>query len=313
MSSRRGEGKVKRIIAVGVLLVVAVGAVGCATERPVPEIQESAVEVSATPTLTTRYLTTVVDRGEAELCVGGVLQSNPPGCMGAVTLIGWNWSAVPTYEQRDGVRWGDYVVTGTYDPQTNELTVASVDSDAASPHSDQSPMGPPMPTVCPEPLGGWQILDESRADQESLYAVGPVAMSLDGYATMWLDRTPLPAVPGDADALEQMHHYAVNAGLNIVTVAVRGDPLAAEQRIRDVWGGALCVIAVDYTEAERQSAQQEIMVEYEEWGIIASGVDGITGVIGITVVHDLDGALQRVLDERYGAGLVVVDSALAPV
>lgn len=306
----------KKLIATCIALVVVGGTVGCAT-RPATQESIATAPVAAAPDapmLTSTYPRTVVDRDGAELCVVGVLQSSPPGCAGGVTLIGWDWAEVAgTYEEQGGVRWGDYVVTGAYDAQRNELTVTSVSTDVQPPSAEDSPMGPPIPAACSEPPEGWRIVDESKANQEALYAVSGVATTLDGYATMWIDRTPLPPVPDGADALDQMHHYAVNAGLNIVTVAVQGDAVAAEQRIRDVWGGALCVITVDYTEAERQAIQAEIMDEYAERGVIASGLDGVTGVIDVTVVHDLDYALQRELDERYGAGLVVVGSALAPV
>lgn len=306
----------KKLIATCIALVVVAGTTGCAS-RPVASDSIATVPVAAVPDapiLTTTSPRTVIDRDGAELCVVGVLQSNPPGCMGGVALIGWDWAGVPgAYEEQGGVRWGEYVVTGAYDAQRNQLTVTSVSTDVHPPSADDSPMGHPVPTACSAPPEGWQILDESKANQEALHAVSGVATTLDGYATMWLDLTPLPPVSDGADALEQMHHYAVNAGLNIVTVAVRGDAVAAEQRIREVWGGALCVITVDYTEAERQGVQEEIMDEYAARGVIASGVDGVTGVIDITVVYDLDYALQRELDERYGAGLVVVGSALAPV
>lgn len=307
----------KRLIATCIALVVVTGAAGCASRPATPESIATVPveEVPDAPMLTTTYPRTVADRDGAELCVVGVLQSNPPGCAGGVTLIGWDWAEVPagTYEEMRGVRWGDYVVTGAYDAQRNQLTVTSVSTEVEPPRADDSPMGPPIPAACSEPPEGWRIVDESKANQEALYAVSGVARMLDGYATMWIDRTPLPPAPDGADALDQMHHYAVNAGLNIVTVAVQDDAVAAERRIREVWGGALCVITVDYTDAERQAVLEEIMDEYAERGVIVSGLVGVTGVIDVTVVYDLDYALQRELDERYGAGLVIVSSALAPV
>ncbi|WP_152594788.1 hypothetical protein [Microbacterium profundi] len=302
-----------RVVGVVIALAVVVGAAGCGAPRPVPQTSssDSAATAAASPLLTTDHPVMVIERdGEADLCFV-VMQSWPPLCGGGPRLVDWDWMVVPgTYEEAMGVRWGEYVVTGIYDAQTNELTVETVTAAPEPPRADTSAMGPPLPTACPEPDGGWRILDESTANQEALYAVGGVAATLDGYATMWIDRSPLPPVPDDADPLEQLHHYAVYAGLNIVTVAVRGDAVAAEQRLREVWGGALCVITVDYTEADRQALLQEVMDEYAARGLTIAGMDGVTGVIGITVVYDFDGALQQELDERYGPGLIRVHSAL---
>lgn len=312
----KGSRMMKRFVVVAAALAVVAGAAGCSGARPVAEMSAPPQKQadSASAVLTTRYPVMVVEREDVRLCVGGMLGLYPPGCMGDVGLIGWDWAAVPgTYEEDMDVRWGEYVVTGTYDVAANELTVVSVDARAEEPIVEESPMGPPMPTACPEPDGGWRIIDESTANQEALGAVGSVATTLDGYATMWIDGTPLPPVPEDSDPLAQMQHYALNAGLNIVTVAVRGDTAAAERQLREVWGGALCVIAVDYTEAERQAIQQEVMDEYMTRGFLLAGLDAVTGVIDITVVHDIDGEMQREVDERYGPGLIRVHSALVPV
>jgi hypothetical protein len=62
----------------------------------------------------------------------------------------------------------------------------------------------------------------------------------------------------------------------------------------------------DHTEAELLRIHSELR---DLPGLLA-GSSGF-GVVDVTVVHD-DGTLQRRLDEKYGAGLVRVTSALQP-
>ncbi|MBP2435591.1 hypothetical protein [Microbacterium amylolyticum] len=46
--------------------------------------------------------------------------------------------------------------------------------------------------------------------------------------------------------------------------------------------------------------------------LLSAGVDGITGTVQLSVVLD-DGSLQATANERYGDGVVVVNSALVPI
>ena len=59
---------------------------------------------------------TVLDDGDgAELCLGGVMDSYPPQC-GGPSLVGWDWADHRgDFESASDVRWGDFVVTGTFD------------------------------------------------------------------------------------------------------------------------------------------------------------------------------------------------------
>ncbi|MDA1360382.1 hypothetical protein O1R50_12160 [Glycomyces luteolus] len=60
-----------------------------------------------------------VERDAAELC-GAVAESYPPQC-GGLPVSGWDWDAV-AHEEAEGVRWGSYVVTGTFDGKSFVLT-----------------------------------------------------------------------------------------------------------------------------------------------------------------------------------------------
>lgn len=65
----------------------------------------------------TRTIVTVIDTGDGppELCLGAVAESDPPQCDGP-QLRGWDWSDHDgLYEQTGDVRWGQFVVTGTFD------------------------------------------------------------------------------------------------------------------------------------------------------------------------------------------------------
>jgi hypothetical protein len=66
--------------------------------------------------VTTRSLATVMDTGSPELCLGPVAESYPPQC-GGPPLVGWDWQThgQGMFEQQGDVRWGSYVVTGSWD------------------------------------------------------------------------------------------------------------------------------------------------------------------------------------------------------
>lgn len=68
-----------------------------------------------------------VERDAAELC-GAVAESYPPQC-GGLPVTGWDWGAVE-HEEASGVRWGSYLVTGTFDGKSFVLTEDPVPTSA---------------------------------------------------------------------------------------------------------------------------------------------------------------------------------------
>jgi hypothetical protein len=60
-----------------------------------------------------------IERDAAELC-GAVAESYPPQC-GGLPVTGWDWEAVE-HDEAEGVRWGSYLVTGTFDGKSFVLT-----------------------------------------------------------------------------------------------------------------------------------------------------------------------------------------------
>ena len=77
---------------------------------------EVPTDVPAAPgTVTTRTLVTVLDTGSPELCLGPVAESWPPQC-GGPPIDGWDWADLNgAFERQQGVRWGQFLVTGTWD------------------------------------------------------------------------------------------------------------------------------------------------------------------------------------------------------
>lgn len=296
--------------------MVALVITGCATPHSEGDRVAGGVEAATSSGFMTEASGAVIGRnGRTELCFG-VAESSPPGCAGGVELAGWDWDAVEAeHDERREVHWGDFSVTGRYDTVAQVLTVVSVTAFSVT-SSPIGPRGPILPSRCPEPEGGWRILDESLATYDALLGIHAATTALDGYATSWIDRSEIPPVPAGTDVLEEMRLDAVHAGLSIVNVGVHGDPAAAEARLRQVWGGALCVFSADYTAAELDARLQEIMSDEtlrSDHKVMSAGPDAMTGQIGISVIYDADGELQQRMDDEYGPGAVVVSSILNPL
>ncbi|GAA4764916.1 hypothetical protein [Microbacterium gilvum] len=108
---------------------------GCATTSPGAQVSAEPEPVFTTATTPTAFDTatplTVIDDGDgAVLCTGGVAESLPPSCSGPL-LVGWDWSSLEgDFEEASGVRWGDFVVAGVYDPQEETIVASSIVSEA---------------------------------------------------------------------------------------------------------------------------------------------------------------------------------------
>jgi hypothetical protein len=57
----------------------------------------------------------------AQFCLGPVMESYPPQCSGP-ELIGWEWPDDQMWESSNGVTWGTYAVSGTWDGETFTVT-----------------------------------------------------------------------------------------------------------------------------------------------------------------------------------------------
>lgn len=300
---RRRRGMRRRVVgAVAAGLVLA----GCGQPPPgaAPGTTDEAPTRGPAPAgaLTTRSPATVLDAGDgAQVCLGGVMESMPPQCRG-VPLAGWDWADHEgAYEEAGAVRWGDFTVTGTFDGTT--LTVTDALPGALGTGTGDVPrrdVGPP----CPEPAGGWADDPLPLVAHEEVLAA---ARARADYAGGWVThRDPRPA-----EEIDQLVADDPGAGLvpPVVTIRVTGDPAAAEADLRPLWDGPLCVTTAERTEAELVEIQTEVNAVD---GMLGSSQDTLTGTVDLQVVHD-DGTLQAELDERYGAGVVRVESALVPL
>lgn len=287
------------------------GSAAPATPPSASAVPSADAAPSADGLLSTGHPVTVLDDGDgAELCLGGVAESLPPQC-GGPALVGWDWGEHDgAFEERSGVRWGDFVVTGAYDAEADEFAVSEVTPAADyDPPRELEPSAPDFATPCPEPEGGWRVVDESLVSPEAMQAAFERASTLEGYGVAWMDQSRNPA--SERDLSDPEVEWLLNdPELTIVNVAVTHDLPAAEAALREVWGGMLCVSQADRTEAELVAIQQELH-EDPTGDILSTGIPGTDLVLEVSVVFD-DGTLQEELDARYGEGVVRVHSALAP-
>lgn len=260
-----------------------------------PVDEPTAVPAADGEVTTTGPVTVLDDGGGAELCLGGVAESLPPQC-GGPGLVGWDWADhVGDFESAAGTRWGEFVVTGSFDG--TDLTPTDVmpadEYDAPDP-SDE----PSFATPCPEPEGGW-VVDAQQVSRVDLDAAFRVAGELPGYAGSFVDE--------QRDAGDRQAPIDPHGSSSIVNVSVTDDPAVAEEAIREVWGGGLCITAARYPDAELGRIQDAV-----------NDLPGMTSSsrgddrVDVSVVYD-DGTIQAWVDEEYGDGVVVVSSALAPV
>jgi hypothetical protein len=253
--------------------------------------------------VTTGGPVTVLDDGDgAELCLGAVATSNPPQC-GGPPLVGWDWADHQgDFESGAGVRWGDFMVTGTFDG------TSVTPSDVVPADEFEGPSGPTaeddqFATPCPEPDGGWRVVDPALTTERTLQATMQRAEKLDGYAESWLDQSLNPA-----DSEEITSESGLNdPTLLIVNVRVTSDPGAAEMELRKGWGGSLCVSVAEHTLNELQAIQDQVN---ELPGVLISSPD--RDFVEVYMTYD-DGSYQNWADATFGEGVVRIHSALAEV
>ena len=224
-----------------------------------------------------------------QLCLGGVQESLPPQCSGP-DIVNWNWEEAPSKETVNGVTWGDYIVAGTFDGERFTLTEPPQAPEAATQMSTMDFTSP-----CPEPPGGWQVVDDSKATDDALNTTLQRVDTDPDFAGAWLDQS---AAPGTNDPRRL-----------VLNLRFTDDLERHEREVRATWGGALCITEAERSQAELASIQQALGGTE---GLLSSSVEVVRNVLQVTVILDRDGKLQRELDERYGAGVVEVDSALKP-
>lgn len=231
------------------------------------------------------------------LCLGGVAESLPPQCDGP-ELQGFDWADHRGgYDEASGVRWGEFAVTGRFDGKRFEVTRVVEKADFVPPELDGGSR-PDFSTRCPEPAGGWRVLDPDKTTQETVEATFAAAERLPGYSYSWVDHSRIdPDLPPESPE-------ANDPRLLILNVRVTEDPDGAETALRETWGGALCVTKAQRTLQELQEIQQEVN---DLPGMLTSGQ--VFDSVEVGVIYD-DGSLQRWADATYGEGVVQVIPAL---
>lgn len=224
-----------------------------------------------------------------------------PACTMA-SIVGWDWDQVDDEQREGGATWGIYDVVGTYDRATTTLTLTRPPAPAKTielaPQDDGADGAPPAP--CPEPEGGWGIVDPGRVGVGDYQAFRSLVEGSDDFAGMWVDqRTP----PGRPDV-----------GREIYVVGFTGDLAAHEAAIRQVWGGPVCLIEQEHSLRELEAVGMEAAPVLEASGAQLLGID-VDDVENVVRLHlfDLTPGDQAGLDERYGPGVVVLTSTLRPL
>lgn len=289
------------MLAVGFVIVLTAAA--CGAHNAGAETGPGSAEVPAGRRY--RGTLTVLESPEhgPQLC-GVVLTSNPPQCSGP-DVVGWDWDDVPDAHSARGTTWGSYEVTGTWDGE--RLTLTGPPGPPQNAEGDNNDVDFSSP--CPEPAGGWRVIDPATTNQQTLGAANEAARARDDFAGAWVDQSINPAVadgvvdPSDERAANDLTKLILN-------VRVTGDVAAAERDLRTVWGGALCVSGAERTYAELASIQQEIWASRDSQ-TSGAGLDVRRAVVVVSVF--IDDGLQAEYDQRYGTGTVVVRAILQPI
>ena len=235
-----------------------------------------------------------------QLCAG-VQDSYPPQC-GGPDIMGWDWDAVSGEESASGTTWGEYTVVGTWDGAALTLT-----EPPSAPRRDDAPDGADrFATPCPEPAGGWQVVDEATATDAAMQEAIEHARAQPDVAGVWVDQSINPDAgrePVDEEAMN-------DPGRLVLNVTFTGDLERHETELRQRWGGALCVSEAPASMADLEVIRREVEEEVGE-AMTSSSIDEVRGRVEIGVY--VDDGLQARFDERYGEGVVLVGSFLRPV
>jgi hypothetical protein len=288
------------------LVAVAVLLTGCGTrvtdagDGPAPVTQPTEVPAAVGEVRTSGPVTVLDDGSGPELCLGAVATSYPPQC-GGPPITNWRWADHPgDFESSGGVRWGGFAVTGEFDGTHMTATDVVSEDEAEVPDYPETDLTSP----CPEPEGGWGVLDPDLTTEAAQDETMRRASRLDTYAAAWVDQSINPAYPFEDENAESV---ANDPALLVINVQVTDDVEATEALLRETWGGALCVSQGPSTLAERRRVWREVDVlpGLLMWGPGQTAVE-------ITVVYD-DGSIRAWLDQEYGVGMTQVTSALIPV
>ncbi len=292
---------------IGIAALLLLAACGTETAGPRADDPSSVAKPTEIPVpsgpVRTVYAVTVLDDGDGpELCMAGTADSLPPQC-GGLPLIDWDWATLEgEYDERSGTRWGEFGVTGTFDGTALQVTETVPADEFDEPQYDDPYV---FTTPCPEPEGGWRVLDPATTTEDAENATMRAARKLPDYAGSWADHSISPAF--DDPPSDEWERAMSDPTQQILNVQVTGDPAAAEATLRKLWGGPLCVTQAEHT-------QQELLDIEEQFRDLPGNLGTMTpgNRVDAYVVFD-DGSIQAWADQEFGADVVTVTPALVPV
>ena len=158
---------------------------------------------------------------------------------------------------------------------------------------------PDFSTPCPTPEGGWRIDDPATATGVGQQAAMDYANRQPDLGNVWLDDQAKLA-----DRLPGMPQQAV------LNVSFTGDLERHEAELRSRYGGPLCVVGAEYSQAELYALQKRVNEALR--GTMLTSGSGIRGR-----VHVLVPFVDEQVRDRVAAvdpeGLVDLESWLQPV
>ena len=140
--------------------------------------------------------------------------------------------------------------------------------------------------------------------------LGEVQETLGGdpeFAGLWIDqgylRDDLPP--------EELEQEANDPRRYVLNVRTTGELGAYEERIRELWGGALCVSRAEHSLAELEAAAEEVPDVVPQDLLTGWGADVRTNRVEVSVVV-LTEDVHREVRERFGPDVVTLRGDLQP-
>lgn len=238
-----------------------------------------------------------------QLCFS-MAESLPPQC-GGPDVVGWDWDEVP-HESAQGVRWtGAVTVVGRW--EGGRLVLTEPPAEPTAPPTGAQPPEDEFSSPCPEPDGGWRPVDPARATEESMAQVQAALGGDPEFAGLWIDQDHL----GDGRTSEELEREANDPQRYVLNVRTTGELEAYEERVREVWGGALCVSPAEHSLAELEAVAEQVPDVVPEDLLVGWGPDVRANRVEVGVVVATED-VQRELHQRFGPGVVALRGALQP-
>jgi hypothetical protein len=222
-----------------------------------------------------------------ELFVGG-----RPRVCGGPDIVGWDWSKVKSQtEKKQRTRFGDYLLTGTWDGTRFSLTEPAKPGDAKrktkSPDYDFTP-------PCTAPVGGWKSVDPKKATSKEYERAFQRVEKGAGFAGGWIFE--LPVKKGAAPH-------------TLLVMRFTGNLPAHEREIRKTWGGPLCLTTAERSQAELRQVSEKLGTLPN---LVSVGTDVVRNAAQaqlLVVTSDI----QRDVNRRFGAGVVHLRGLMQPI